>query len=159
MPFSEPVTSVDTHKFVFVQSIDTEELADGWPWYLQEKVDAKLDVTIAYIGGRCFGMQLDRASFDGIDWRKHIGTGTDKLWEYISLPDWLQAKIHAYMKEMRLDYGRLDFLASKKDFSDIVFLEVNPHGQWGWMDLNKDKGIYAAMMEFLTTPRPKSAKQ
>ena len=155
MPFSEPRSTDAFAKFVFVQSVDINELADGWPWYLQEKVEAKLDVTIAYIGGKCFGMQLDRTRFEGVDWRKYIGTEAEKHWEHVVLPDWLQSKIHDYMKEMRLDYGRLDFLASKNDFSDIVFLEVNPHGQWGWMDLNKDKGIYAAMMEFLTTPRPK----
>jgi hypothetical protein len=158
MPFSESAKTFSESKFVFVQPVDTNELADGWPWYLQEKVEAKLDVTVAYIGGRCFGMQLDRNTFEGVDWRKHIGTGTDKLWEHVVLPDWLKTKIDDYMKEMRLDYGRLDFLASKNDFSDIVFLEVNPHGQWGWMDLNKDKGIYAAMMEFLTTPRPKQKR-
>lgn len=155
MPFSESRSTDDVAKFVFVQPVDVNELADGWPWYLQEKVHAKFDVTIAYIGGKCFGMQLDRTRFEGVDWRKYIGTEAEKHWEHVVLPDWLQTKIHDYMKEMRLDYGRLDFLASKNDFSDIVFLEVNPHGQWGWMDLNKDKGIYAAMIEFLTTPRPK----
>jgi hypothetical protein len=154
MPFKSAENPTDPSAFVYVQEVDLQELADGWPWYLQEKVDAKLDLTVAYIGGKCFGLQLNRGKFSGIDWRKHIGTSTDNDWESAAIPAWLETKIHAYMSELRLDYGRLDFLASDSTFRDLSFLEVNPHGQWGWMDLNKSKGIYEAMMKFLTTPRP-----
>ena len=57
------------------------------------------------------------------------------------------------MDDLDLRYGRLDFLYSTEDFSDLQFLEVNPHGQWAWMDLDKSRGIFDAMMRFLTTPR------
>lgn len=155
MPFTDALKFEDAPKFIYVQPVETDELADGWPWYLQEKVDARLDVTIAYIGGKTFGLKLNRSSFEGMDWRKHIGTGAGDLWELVQVPGWLHEKIDLYMKEMGLDYGRLDFLASDHELTDIQFLEVNPHGQWGWMDLQKDNGIYAAMMDFLTNPRPR----
>lgn len=155
MPFSDSTSSEASPTFVYVQPVDTEELADGWPWYLQEKIDARFDLTVAYIGGKTFGLKLDRGTFDGVDWRKHIGTSTGEQWESVSLPGWLDEKIGRYMSDMGLDYGRLDFLSSQDDWSDVKFLEVNPHGQWAWMDLRKDNGIYTAMMEFLTTPRPK----
>jgi hypothetical protein len=155
MPFSDSKKGEESPTFVYVQPVDTEELADGWPWYLQEKIDARFDLTVAYIAGKTFGMKLDRSSFEGVDWRKHIGTTTGEHWVHVSLPGWFHEKIDKYMLELGLDYGRLDFLASQDDLSDVKFLEVNPHGQWAWMDLQKNKGIYSTMMEFLTTQRPK----
>jgi len=88
-----------------------------------------------------------------MDWRKFIGTGVDDCWELVELSDAVRIKVDAYMHEIGLSYGRLDFLYSNDDFSDLQFLEVNPHGQWAWMDLKKDRGIFDAMMRFLTTPR------
>ena len=152
LPFKESKSPEVNSTFVFVQPVELEELADGWPWYLQEKVDAKLDLTVAYIGGKTFGLKLNRETFQGMDWRKYIGTEVDTNWELVTIPTELHNKIHAYMKELKLDYGRLDFLADDDTLKNVTFLEVNPHGQWGWMDLNKNNGIYAAMMEFLTTP-------
>jgi hypothetical protein len=153
LPFKEAKIPEESSSFVFVQPVELDELADGWPWYLQEKVDAKLDLTVAYIGGKTFGLKLNRGTFEGMDWRKYIGTEVDANWELVTIPTELNNKIDAYMKELKLDYGRLDFLADDDTLKNITFLEVNPHGQWGWMDLNKNNGIYAAMMEFLTTPR------
>ncbi len=154
MPFKSAERPEEQATFVYVQDVQLDELADGWPWYLQEKVDAKIDLTVAYIGGKTFGLQLDRQKFSGIDWRKHIGTSMDTQWQPAIIPQWLHAKIDSYMKEVRLDYGRLDFLASEPNFSDISFLEVNQHGQWAWMDLGKNNGIHDAMIDFLATPRP-----
>lgn len=153
LPFKEAKIPEENSTFVFVQPVELDELADGWPWYLQEKVDAKLDLTVAYIGGKTFGLKLNRGTFQGMDWRKYIGTEVDANWELVTIPTELHNKIDAYMKELKLDYGRLDFLADDDTLKNVTFLEVNPHGQWGWMDLNKNNGIYAAMMEFLTTPR------
>ena len=156
MPFKSAERPEEQATFVYVQDVQLDELADGWPWYLQEKVDAKIDLTVAYIGGKTFGLQLDRQKFSGIDWRKHIGTSMDMQWQPAIIPEWLHAKIDSYMEEVRLDYGRLDFLASEPNFSDISFLEVNQHGQWAWMDLEKNNGIHDAMIDFLATPRPTS---
>jgi hypothetical protein len=153
LPFKESKVPEESSSFVFVQPVELDELADGWPWYLQEKVEAKLDLTVAYIGGKTFGLKLNRGTFEGMDWRKYIGTEVDANWELVAIPPDLHNKIDAYMKELKLDYGRLDFLADDDSLKNVTFLEVNPHGQWGWMDLNKNNGIYAAMMEFLTTPR------
>lgn len=153
-PFHEQKGDNDVTKLMYVQPVKLSELADGWPWFLQEKVEAKYDLTVAFIDGQCFAMRLPRNSFDGLDWRKFIGTKVDESWELIKLDEKVSNSIMAYMNELKLNYGRLDFLYSNDDFSDLCFLEVNPHGQWAWMDLDKKNGIHHAMMRFLTTPRP-----
>jgi len=140
-------------KLLYVQEVNLEDLAENWPWFAQEKVDARYDLTVLYLGGVCHALRLDRTKFEGLDWRKFIGAGVDEQWETITLKSELTKKITQYMNDMELTFGRLDFLYTADDFSDLQFLEVNPHGQWAWMDLNKDRGIFDAMMKFLTTPR------
>jgi hypothetical protein len=140
-------------KLLYVQEVNASELADNWPWYLQELAQCRYDLTVAYMGGHCHALRLDRNKFQGLDWRRYIGTQNDNQWELVQLPNELKAKISSYMADLDLTYGRLDFLYTAENFSDVKFLEVNPHGQWAWMDLNKDRGIFDAMMKFLTTPR------
>lgn len=138
---------------LYVQEVCCTDLAEHWPWFLQEKVESRYDLTVLYLGGECHALRLDRSRFEGLDWRKFIGTGVDEQWQPVVLPKAVSLRIGAYMREMDLSYGRLDFLYTREDFGDLQFLEVNPHGQWAWMDLKKDRGIFDAMMRFLTTPR------
>lgn len=140
-------------EMLYVQEVGLDELAEGWPWFLQEKVESRYDLTVLYLGGECHALRLDRNKFEGLDWRKFIGAGVDEQWELVALPSDVSGRIDAFMRDMELSYGRLDFLYSREDFGDLQFLEVNPHGQWAWMDLKKDRGIFDAMMRFLTTPK------
>jgi hypothetical protein len=151
MPFSKPNETSDA-KFLYVQPVKLSELADGWPWFLQEKIEARFDVTVLYVDGKMFAQRLDRKTFDGLDWRKHIGTEMDARWENVALPDTFSKKIDAYMHELGLRFGRLDFLLPNENINEALFLEVNPNGQWAWMDLKMNNGIFDSMIEFLTTP-------
>lgn len=151
MPFSAGSGS-SSSTFIYVQPVKTSELADGYPWFLQETIDARFDLTVLFIDGRLFAQRLDRQTFKGLDWRKHIGTEMDAGWENVALPQRLSRKIDEYMGKLRLRFGRLDFLVKADDLDDSLFLEVNPNGQWAWMDLKMNNGIFDAMVEFLCRP-------
>ena len=151
MPFSEAKEGVET-KFIYVQNVKPSELAEGWPWFLQERIEARFDITVLYVDGLMFAQRLDRQSFKGLDWRKHIGTEMDAGWENVALPGGLQQRIDAYMRKLGLRFGRLDFLTPNEDLEAALFLEVNPNGQWAWMDLHMNNGIFDAVLEFLCRP-------
>ena len=151
MPFSPGIGS-ESATFIYVQPVRISELAEGYPWFLQEPIPARFDVTVLYIDGKMFAQRLDRQSFTGLDWRKHIGTEMDNGWENVVLPDGLSRRIEAYMGKLDLRFGRLDFLAPGDNLEDALFLEVNPNGQWAWMDIKMNNGIFDAMIEFLCRP-------
>lgn len=151
MPFSAGSGSTSS-TFIYVQPVKTSELADGYPWFLQETIEARFDLTVLFIDGKMFAQRLDRQTFKGLDWRKHIGTEMDAGWENVVLPKRLTNKINEYMRKLKLRFGRLDFLVKAEDLDDSLFLEVNPNGQWAWMDLKMNNGIFDAMVAFLTTP-------
>jgi len=151
MPFSEAKEGAET-KFIYVQNVKPSELADGWPWFLQERIEARFDLTVLYVDGKMFAQRLDRQSFQGLDWRKHIGTEMDAGWENVALPRGLEQRIDAYMRKLGLRFGRLDFLTPAEDLDAALFLEVNPNGQWAWMDLKMTNGIFDTVVDFLCRP-------
>lgn len=137
-------------KFLFAAPVDIGSLADGWPWFIQERVDSSQDVTVVHVDGRNFAFALDRSRFDGLDWRPHIGSdATNDAWHPIPLSDSVSGRINALMRDLHLRYGRLDFLANDADAENPWFLEVNPNGQWAWLDPTLENGLFRAMTAFL----------
>ena len=48
------------------------------------------------------------------------------------------------MAEAGLSFGRFDFI--RKD-GVLNFLEVNPNGQWAWLDEKDERGLVSAVAE------------
>ncbi len=55
------------------------------------------------------------------------------------------------MQDMCLHYGRFDFLQAGNTY---YFLEVNPNGEWGWLDPSGDVGIVDALARELSPDTP-----
>ena len=49
------------------------------------------------------------------------------------------------MNEFELNYGRLDFIEEQDNF---YFLEVNPNGQFGWLDFIKNDNKFILHNKF-----------
>ncbi len=56
-----------------------------------------------------------------------------------------------FMKNLKLSYGRLDFLQDAT--GELHFLEVNPNGQFAWLDLN-DKNTMLSWIAQCTLRNP-----
>jgi hypothetical protein len=96
---------------------------------------------------------LNRADFpDGvIDWRRARALEPSQRWKPHSLPASMTAGIAQFMSDMSLHYGRLDFLLSGETY---WFLEVNPNGEWGWLDERGDAGILDKLAAELAPDKP-----
>jgi D-alanine-D-alanine ligase-like ATP-grasp enzyme len=55
------------------------------------------------------------------------------------------------MRELGLRFGRIDLLANDLNLGKFWFLEVNPNGQWAWLDLEQRNGLFDAVIRFLTS--------
>lgn len=145
---TKPLTAdfVSGSKFLYTREVDPASLDNGFPWLLQEKIEADADVTVVYVAGRCFAFALDRTSFDGVDWRKHINR-QELDWRRVELPARQAQAIVGFMTEANLQFGRLDFLQKGET---LHFLEVNPNGQWAWLDMDGSQGIFDCVVGELT---------
>ena len=140
----------DRDHYIFVQSVDAERLSPAFPWLTQEVGQGERDATVLYVNGNCFGFEMrqTRAALSVEDWRTLIDSDRDQ-WRPWPLPAPVRERIDAYMKRLGLHYGRLDFLASQ---DELTFLEVNPNGQFGWLDEPGDWPLHRAVLEAALDP-------
>jgi hypothetical protein len=133
-------------KFLFTKRVDTSRLSLEWPWFIQGEQFGH-DVTVLVVRHELFASSLSRATFDGEDWRKHIYGDTPLRWVDSVLSSDETERIMAFMAKAKLVFGRLDFI--RRDDGELVFLEVNTNGEWGWLDEDGRRGIFAAVWHSL----------
>ena len=79
---------------------------------------------------------------------------SDGDWDFVELADQFVDSIRCFMIECNLRFGRLDFVTA----GEIkYFLEVNPNGQWAWLDLTGKHGLLAAMVAAIEGKSSKAA--
>ena len=139
-------------RFIFVQSVEAERLSPEWPWLVQEAASGSRDATVLYVHGRCFGFAMERTRADlGVeDWRIRNDSHKD-AWRPWELPTGLAARIDRYMACLGLHFGRLDFIVDD-DADSVVFLEVNPNGQFGWLDDPDGWSLHRAVLDAALDP-------
>ena len=138
---------------VFATKVPEGELDPNEPWFIQDCIEAHADITVVFVQGKLFSFELSRTFTDrSIDWRVVSLEPQFSHWASHRLPEEVGNAIHAYMARLSLDYGRLDFL--RRSSGDYVFLEVNPHGEWGWLDPHGEEGVLKEIIEAVSPLTP-----
>lgn len=145
----EPVSGKTDPRVIYTTRVAESELSPDFPWFVQDYVAATHDVTVAFVRDRAFAFELDRDTFvkRTADWRELPVEATAAQWRPHQLDPALERAIFGFMAELGLHYGRLDFLLEDGRYA---FLEVNPNGQWGWLDANGDYGLLDKMVAELS---------
>ena len=55
------------------------------------------------------------------------------------------------MKALKINFGAIDMILTPE--GEYVFLEVNPNGQWGWIEKLTGMPISQAIADVLSDPR------
>ncbi len=125
-------------RVLYTTRIEPNKLCSDSPWFVQNLVDAIYDLTVVFVRDELFAFRLKRENWNGgIDWREFISDS--QVWEKIELTPTAAKAIKDYMAELRLDFGRLDLLVDENGI--IHFCEVNPNGQFAWLDLRNENGL------------------
>lgn len=135
----------ESSKALFTTEVDPSTLDPSYPWYLQEKVISDFDITIQIVGTELFAFQKSRSDLSGIDWRKEQFSSSTP-WEKIVLPPEENAAIQSFIAEMGVTWGRMDFL---REEGELKFLELNPNGQWVFLDPENKTGLLTSVASYL----------
>lgn len=130
---------------VFTSDVQPELLAPSFPWYVQEKVTGSHDVTVVVVGELLFAYSRSREDLLTPDWRFEIFT-SDTSWNPFELTRTQEQNIALTLNAMNLHWGRIDFLLVD---GDLVFLEINPNGQWAFLDLGDQQGLITAVANYV----------
>lgn len=114
------------------------------PVFIQEFLNPKIDCRITYIGGYKFPV-----------WIKKNGTGIYGDWRFqkerldyvpFELPKDIEFAIDNLMRKLQLNFGGIDLAYVNGEF---YFIEVNPTGEWGWLEVKTGMQISMQIKKLL----------
>lgn len=139
---------IDDGRFLYARSVDPARLDPRFPWLVQDVAPGTHDATVVFVCDECFGFRFDAPRHQGCeDWRKTINT-EECIWSPWAVPQAIAASITSFMGALGLRFGRLDFVVGE---GCLWFLEVNPNGQFGWLD-GEELQIHRRVLESLFDP-------
>lgn len=120
--------------------LDKLDLVRCAPVIFQEYVPG-VDLRITVVGSEIFAAEIDaRATSYPIDMRMSIGEG---VFRPIELPGAVADAVLRLQRRLGLEYGAIDM--RRRDDGEHVFLEVNPAGQWLFVERRTGQPIGAAV--------------
>ncbi len=126
------------------EHIENIEEFDITPCIFQEYIEKKYELRITVVADQVFAAKVDSQLNENskVDWRKEKIRFTP-----YNLPMDVSLKCISIVKKMNLNFGAIDLIMSKK--GEYVFLEINPNGQWGWIEFDTGMPIAMAIINFL----------
>ena len=64
----------------------------------------------------------------------------------------MQAALHRLMRSFEINFASIDMILTPK--GEFVFLDLNPNGQWLWLEEELGLPLVASMADLLTTEYP-----
>jgi glutathione synthase/RimK-type ligase-like ATP-grasp enzyme len=118
------------------------------PTLFQGYIEKAYELRVTIVGNRIFSALIDSQKSDQtkIDWRRYDDSNTPPYCPYL-LPVEIEHKLLSMMRLLGLEFGAIDLIRSVND--KYVFLEINPGGQWGWVEDFTGQKITDAVAEWL----------
>ncbi len=112
------------------------------PGLFQERVAKRREWRLTTVGARVFAARTrDGAAVDPIDWRR--SEAPDTIFEPAELPAEVGRMILSLCARSDLVFATHDLIETPA--GEFCFLETNPAGQWGWLELGAGLPIAAAL--------------
>ncbi|SDP97112.1 ATP-grasp ribosomal peptide maturase, SAV_5884 family [Actinopolyspora xinjiangensis] len=148
---SNTISEDSTRKISWTRLLDQAELADlrgieTTTHLLQRWVPKAFETRVIAIGEQLFAAAIHAGSASTrVDWRSDYDALT---YEPIEPPASVAEGIRALMAGFDLRYGALDFVVTPN--GDWVFLEINPGGQYGWLEAATGHPLTRSLADLLS---------
>lgn len=148
-----PLIEVDGHyEIIFTtplvgfteEQLETINLA---PCILQKNIAKKIELRITVVGDQVFSCAIESQASEKTkdDWRNYDLENTPHYsW---CLPAKVEKLCLDLVKGYGLKFGTIDMIVTPND--DYVFLEINPNGQWQWIEELSGLRISDALVDLL----------
>jgi len=118
------------------------------PTFLQEFVRKRLDVRVTVVADRVFAVGIESTCLNEaqIDFRR--AEIYDLPHRVMDLPERVSEACRDLVRRLGLAFGAIDLLQTTSE--EYVFLEINPNGQWHWLEQITGVPLTAALCDLLT---------
>jgi glutathione synthase/RimK-type ligase-like ATP-grasp enzyme len=136
--YTEPVTRRD---------LRTLSALDGHPLFFQPTIDKAIELRATVVGEQVFvaAIHSQETLHARIDWRRHYPAPIRH--SVYEMPRHIAAKCVRLTQALHLRYAALDFIVTPE--GRYIFLEINPNGEYGWVEDATGLPISAAIAEEL----------
>jgi glutathione synthase/RimK-type ligase-like ATP-grasp enzyme len=149
-------------KVVFTNPVTLEDLEDlsglrYSPMTFQEMVPKSLELRVTIVGTSIFSASIDSQSSERAahDWRRD-GVGLIEDWKNYQLPANVEERLLKLMDYFGLNYGAIDIIVTPD--GRHVFLEVNPVGEFFWLERTPRLPISKALADVLLGRAPRRTR-
>lgn len=117
------------------------------PIIVQKEIVKRSDIRVTVVGTQVFAAEIlsqdDPSAI--VDWRRT--ENPDLEHRRIDLPERVQGQCVQLLRGLNLTFGAIDLIRTADD--SFVFLEINPSGQWLWIEDQLDYPISNAVADYL----------
>jgi glutathione synthase/RimK-type ligase-like ATP-grasp enzyme len=150
-PLSSGHLSDEPAKIAYTASItsnDDFELISLAPHLIQERIEKTADIRVTVVREAVFACRIDSQSHSttSLDWRVAVNSDIRLEHVMIKLPHDIEAACVALVRELNLEFGAIDLVESSDGY---IFLEINPNGQWAWIQQRTGAPISDALVDAL----------
>lgn len=144
------VEDADAQRAIYTSRVLREHLEEvgsaKWsPAIYQRIVPKKVDVRVTVVGGHLFVAEIDVLEKGNLDWR--AAPSKDLRHTRGTIPSGVADALVALVEQLGLRFGAIDLIRTPSD--EYVFLEINPSGQWLWLDDALGLGITESVANWL----------
>ncbi len=138
--FTNVLTAADLEKF------QKEDLAYA-PAIFQQRINKVQELRVTVIGEEVFACEIQTKpeTLEHIDWR--IESIDDLPHKIVEIPQEISARLKKMLSIMKLNFGAFDLI--KDETGTYYFLEVNPNGQYFWIELITGAPLTEAMVSLI----------
>lgn len=151
-PLREALLTGENESVIFTTRLDDPASIDAAalalaPIIVQQEIVKKYDVRVTVVGHRVFAVAIWSQVHPQtqVDWRR--GSHTDLKHELIQLPGRLEQQCIELTQSLGLRFGAIDLVCDHDD--RFWFLEINPNGQWAWLENVAGAPISSAIVDEL----------
>ncbi|MDP2655761.1 MAG: hypothetical protein Q8P17_04550 [bacterium] len=136
-----------SERFSHEELFSSHDAIRACPIFAQQYVEKRYEYRVMVIGSQVLACRIDSQAspMTKTDWRHYDFDNVEHT--RVELPLGVQKKLIRFMQEIKLNYGAIDLIETPE--GDYVFLEVNPCGQWGWIEHYADLSIPQAVANML----------
>jgi len=119
------------------------------PSIFQPYIEKAYELRCVVMGERIFTAKLDSQAHESTrkDWR--AGDFDEEMeHEVFDLPERVQAGLHRLMRSFEINFASIDMIVTPE--GEFVFLDLNPNGQWLWLEEELGLPLVAGMADLLT---------
>lgn len=136
-----------SERFSHEELLDSPDAIQACPVFAQHYVEKRYEYRVMVIGNQVLACRIDSQAspMTRTDWRHYDFDNVEHV--RVELPTEVQRLLLRFMREIDLNYGAIDLIETPE--GKFVFLEVNPCGQWGWIEHHAGLSIPQAVADML----------